>query len=79
MHQKSAGSNHEGLAGRIALCDVKRGRRVTKKRHRPALANTEVEGRMADTAMLTRLPPMAIESWASAGSAMTCAPVLVTG
>jgi len=43
------------------------------------LANKEVEGRMADVAMLTGIPPMAIGRWTSTGSAPTCAPVLVTG
>jgi len=34
---------------------------------------------MADAAMLARAPPMAIGSWATTGSAPTCAPVLAAG
>jgi len=52
---------------------------VIDQRNKPLRANTKVEGRMADAAMLTRTPPMAIGSWASTGGAPTCAPVLVNG
>jgi len=43
------------------------------------MANTELEGCMADRAMVARTTPLAIESWTPTGSAPTCTPVLVTG
>ena len=47
-------SNHDELAGRIAKSAAKRGKRVTEKRVGPDWANKEVEGHMADEAMLAR-------------------------
>ena len=72
-------SNHNALAGRITTFAAKRRKRVTEKRVGPDRANKEIEGCMADAAMLTRATPMAIGSSAPPGSAPTCTPVLVTG
>ena len=47
-------SNHNALAGRITKFAAKRGKRVTEKRAGPDWANKEVEGHMADEAMLAR-------------------------
>ena len=43
------------------------------------LSNKEIEGCMADPAMLTRTALMAIGSYVSIESGPTCTPVLVTG
>ena len=53
--QKSVESNRAALAGRMGRCVTQRRRRVTKKQLRPDWANKEVEGRMADWAMLARI------------------------
>ena len=56
MAEKSAESNRKRLAGRD-VGDVSRSRgRVTKKRFVPGRSNKEVEGHMADSALLTRRP-----------------------
>ena len=55
-------SNHDALAGRITKFAAKRGKRITEKRVGPDWANKEVEGPMADTAMLSRTTPVATGS-----------------
>ena len=50
----SVESNHDALAGRIAKSAAKRRKRVTEKRVGPDWANKEVEGHMADAAMLAQ-------------------------
>ena len=76
MAEKSAESNHKRLAGR-GVRGVSRSRgRVTKKRYVPDWSNIEVEGRMADGAMLARTSLMATGSWTSPGKQSTCAPIL---
>ena len=72
-------SNHDELAGRIAKPAAKRGKRVTEKRVGPDWANKEVEGHMADSAMLARTSRLATGSWTSPEKRSSCAPFLVTG
>ena len=72
-------SNHSELAGRIAKSAVKLGKRVTEKRVGPDWANKEVEGHMADKAMLARTSRLATGSWTSPEKRSSCAPFLVTG
>ena len=55
-------SNHDALAGRIAAFAAKRANRVTEKQVGPDWANKEVEGHMADEAMLARTSLMATRS-----------------
>ena len=77
--QKSIESNRDALAGRMGRCVAQRRRRVTKKQLRPDWANKEVEGHMADAAMLAPTPLVATGSWTQPGKRRTCAPFLVTG
>ena len=77
--QKSVESNRDALAGRMGRCVAQRRRRVTKKQLRPDWANKEVEGHMADEAMLARTSRLATGSLTSVGMRSTCAPILVTG
>ena len=77
--QKSVESNRDALAERMGRCVAQRRGRVTKKQLGPDWANKEIEGRMADAAMLARTSSMATGSWTLTGKQSTCAPVLVTG
>ena len=67
-------SNYDALAARITKFAAKRGKRVTEKRAGPDRANNEVEGHMADEAMLARTSLMVIGSWTLTGMSRTWAP-----
>ena len=74
--EKSTETNCSRSAGRGVRCVSWSRRRVTKKQVRPDWYNKEIEGHMADGAMLTRRTPRATGSWTSTGNGRTCAPIL---